>query len=189
MGESTKNKTRLTRDIDYFNLRQEVEEFLYDEAELLDQREFAAWLDLLSDDLTYFMPMRRNVKYGDHAAHENTREGEDISWFEENKWTLSKRVDQIFTEKHWAEEPLSRVCHMISNVQLLNAEPTVGAPEEVTSKCRFLIYQNRVETETNFFVGKRTDTLRKETGDWKLIRREIILDQNVLLAKNMTVFF
>jgi 3-phenylpropionate/cinnamic acid dioxygenase small subunit len=180
---------KLDRDIDYFTLRQEVEEFLYDEAETLDQREFSAWLDMLSDDLTYFMPIRRNVKYGDHAEHENTREGEDISWFEEDKWTLSKRVDQIFTEKHWAEEPLSRVCHMISNVQLLSAAPSVAGAKEVTSKCHFLIYQNRVETESYFFVGKRTDTLRKEAGDWKLLRREIILDQNVLLAKNLTVFF
>ena len=181
--------SKLERNIDYFTLRQEVEEFHYDEAETLDQREFSAWLEMLSEDLTYFMPLRRNVKYGDHAERENTREGEDISWFEEDKWTLSKRVDQIFTEKHWAEEPLSRVCHMISNVQLLSAAPNVASAEEVTSKCRFLIYQNRVETESYFFVGKRTDTLRKEAGDWKLLRREIILDQNVLLAKNLTVFF
>jgi 3-phenylpropionate/cinnamic acid dioxygenase small subunit len=38
-------------------------------------------------------------------------------------------------------------------------------------------------------VGKRTDTLRRIGGAWKLARREIILDQNVLLAKNLTVFF
>ncbi len=183
-----KPKKRI-RDIHYFELKAEVEEFLYDEAELLDQRLFSEWLDMLSDDLVYFMPIRRNVKFGTHAESENTREGKDISWFEDDKWTLSKRVDQILTEKHWAEEPLSRVCHMVSNVQLINAVPSCEAAEEVTLRSRFLIYQNRVETESYFFVGKRTDTLRREQGEWKLLRREIILDQNVLLAKNLTIFF
>jgi 3-phenylpropionate/cinnamic acid dioxygenase small subunit len=102
---------------------------------------------------------------------------------------LSKRVDQIMTGIHWAEEPLSRVCHLISNIQLVEARPSVAAPREVVARCRFLVYQNRMEVETNLFVGKRTDTLRKVDGDWKLARREIILDQNVLLAKSLTVFF
>jgi 3-phenylpropionate/cinnamic acid dioxygenase small subunit len=52
-----------------------------------------------------------------------------------------------------------------------------------------LIYQNRVETETYLFVGRRNDRLRKVGGAWKLTRREILLEQNVLMAKNMTVFF
>ena len=186
---SSNSKSALKRDIHYFTLKQQIEEFLYDEAEVLDQRQFTDWLDLLCDDLVYFMPMRRNVKHGDHAARENTREGEDISWFEDDKWTMSKRVDQIMTEKHWAEEPLSRVCHMVSNVQLLGATPSVEKPEEVTARCRFLVYQNRAEKESNFFVGKRLDTLRFEGEGWKLRRREITLDQNVLLAKNLSVFF
>ena len=180
---------KLTRDLRYFQLKEQIEEFLYDEADLLDQRHFADWLDTLCDDLVYFMPIRRNVKHGDHAAHENTREGEDISWFEDDKWTLAKRVEQIATQKHWAEEPMSRVCHIVSNVQLLDAQPSLDSPDEVTARSRFLIYQNRVETESYFFVGKRTDVIRNVDGAWKLARREIILDQNVLLAKNLTFFF
>jgi 3-phenylpropionate/cinnamic acid dioxygenase small subunit len=183
------SRPRLARDLTFYALKEEVEEFLYEEAELLDQRRYDAWLERLADDLVYFMPMRRNVKAGEHAARENTREGRDISWFEEDKWTLAKRCEQITTGVHWAEEPLSRVCHMVSNVQLLDALPSVGAAAEVTVRSRFLVYQNRVETETYIFVGKRTDVLRKVDGLWKLARREIILDQNVLLAKNLTVLF
>ena len=55
-------------------------------------------------------------------------------------------------------------------------------------RSRFLVYQNRVEHEAYFFVGKRSDTLRLEEGCWRLLRREIDLDQNVLLAKNLTIF-
>lgn len=175
--------THSQRDLDALLLAREIEQFLYAEAELLDERRFEEWLDLLTEDVRYWMPMRRNVKFGEQAR-ENTRERQDMNWFDEGKETLTQRVRQILTGVHWAEEPLSRVSHMVSNVQILQA-----SPEEVTVKSRFLVYRNRVETETDFFLGKREDVLRKVNGQWKIARRQIILDQNVLLAKNLTVFF
>jgi 3-phenylpropionate/cinnamic acid dioxygenase small subunit len=179
----------LPKTLEYYRLREEIEEFLYEEAALLDERNFNEWLGLLADDLTYFMPLRRNVKFGEQAARENTRFGKDISWFDEDKWTLSKRVEQIMTGIHWAEEPFSRVCRLISNVQLTNATPSLDAPRELAVRSRFLIYQNRVDYETNLFVGKRNDVLRREGDAWKIARREIILEQSVLTAKNLTVIF
>ena len=174
--------------IDRLLLGQEIADFLYREAELLDERRYREWLDLLAEDIRYWMPMRRNVKYGD-TAREFTREGEDISWFDEGKDTLTRRVRQIQTGIHWAEEPQSRITHMVSNVQVLEATPDAIAPHEVRAKCRFLIYRNRVETETDLLVGKREDTLRRAGGGWLIARRKIILDQNVLLTKNLTFFF
>ena len=179
----------LPKTLEYYRLREEIEEFLYEEAALLDERHYTEWLTLLTDDLAYFMPLRRNVKFGEQAARENTRIGKDISWFDEDKWTLSKRVEQIMTGIHWAEEPFSRVCRLISNVQLTDATPSLDAPQELTVRSRFLIYQNRVEYETTTFVGRRTDTLRRAGRSWQIARRELILEQNVLLAKNLSVFF
>src|SRR3984885_807728 len=141
-------------------LTQEIAEFLYAEAELLDERRHNDWLALLAEDIRYWMPMRRNVKYCD-TSREFTREGEDISWFDEGKETLTRRVRQIQTGIHWAEEPQSRITHMVSNVQLLEATPDAGAPQQVIAKCRFLIYRNRVETETDLLVGKREDTAHR----------------------------
>jgi 3-phenylpropionate/cinnamic acid dioxygenase small subunit len=177
------------RDPRFFELKQQLEDFLFNEAELLDQRRFDEWLALLTDDLVYFMPLRRNVKFGQHEARENTALGRDISWFDEDKWTLAKRVEQIQTGIHWAEEPLSRVCHLIGNVQLLEVRPGLDSPRELLARSRFLVYQNRLESETNLFVGRRNDTLRVEGGQWKLARREILLEQSVLQAKSLTVFF
>ena len=57
----TANPTRLTRLL----LEQEIEEFLYREAELLDERRYEDWLALIADDIRYWMPMRRNVKVGE----------------------------------------------------------------------------------------------------------------------------
>jgi 3-phenylpropionate/cinnamic acid dioxygenase small subunit len=180
---------QLPRTDAYYRLKADIEDFLYVEAELLDDRRYREWLDLLADDISYFMPIRRNVKFGQQAERENTRQGEGISWFDEDKWTLSKRVDQILTGVHFAEEPLSRVCHLVTNVQVRRVEPSIDDPREVEVGCRFLVYQNRVEYETYTFVGKRTDRLRKTAQGWKIAKREIILDQNVLLAKNLSTFF
>jgi 3-phenylpropionate/cinnamic acid dioxygenase small subunit len=169
-------------------LKEEIEAFLYQEAELLDERRYEAWLDLFTDDAHYFMPMRRNVPH-DEPEREFTRAGVDVNWFDEGKDTLTRRVKQILTGIHWAEEPPSRICHLISNIQILATAPAGPAPAEVTVKSRFLVYRNRVETETDVLVGKREDLLRRANGGWKIARRRIVLDQNVLLAKNLTVFF
>jgi 3-phenylpropionate/cinnamic acid dioxygenase small subunit len=175
-------------EIAHILLKQRVEEFLYHEAELLDERCYEAWLELLADDVRYWMPMRRNVKFGE-LEREFTREGQDINWFDEGKDTLTRRVQQILTGVHWAEEPLSRICHMLSNIHLLDVKPSVSEPFEVAVKCRFLIYRNRVETETDILVGKREDVLRRVSGQWKISQRKVVLDQNVLLTKNLTFFF
>jgi 3-phenylpropionate/cinnamic acid dioxygenase small subunit len=175
--------------LEHFLLQREIADFLYREADLLDERRYDDWLALLADDVRYWMPMRRNVKIEDLAEREFTRESRDISWFDEGKETLTRRVRQIQTGIHWAEEPVSRISHLISNVQLLEVNPSLAEPAEVLVKCRFLIYRNRVETETDILVGKREDLLRPVDGDWRIARRKILLDQNVLLSKNLTFFF
>jgi 3-phenylpropionate/cinnamic acid dioxygenase small subunit len=134
------------------------------------------------------MPMRRNVKFGEDER-EFTRADSDINWFDEGKETLSRRVRQIETGIHWAEEPHSRLSHLVANVQLQGAEPSFAAPQQVSVTSRFLIYRNRVETETDILVGKREDLLRRVDGHWQIARRKIVLDQNVLLTKNLTFFF
>jgi len=169
-------------------LKAEIEDFLYREAELLDERRYEDWLALLADDIRYWMPMRRNVKVDDRER-EFTREGLDISWFDEGKETLTRRVRQIQTGIHWAEEPVSRISHLLSNIQLIEVNPSPVAPADVSVRCRFLVYRNRVETETDILVGKREDMLRRVGGDWQIARRKILLDQNVLLSKNLTFFF
>ncbi len=169
-------------------LAREVERFLVREADMLDERRFQDWLDLLADDIRYWMPMQRNVKFGEWER-EVTRTAKDVCWFDEDKVTLAQRVKQLLTGVHWAEEPISRVCRVVCAVDVVNAVPDVRSPTEVTVKSRFILYRNRLETETDLFVCRREDLLRRENGRWKLARRTILLEQDVLLAKNLTVFF
>jgi len=169
--------------LDQLILRHRVEQFLNHEAELLDTRQFEAWLDLFADDLRYWMPVTHNRNFGEWDG-EHTREGEDLNWFDEGKFELEQRVKQILTGLHWAEEPISRTCHMFSNLQIAGDDG-----EKVETKCRFIVYRNRNETETDFFVGKRHDSLGRVGDSFFITRRAIFLDQSVLLAKNLSVLF
>ena len=171
-------------------LVEELAQFLYHEADLLDDGRYQDWLDLLTEDLIYTMPLRINVPMTDVAARSQTQAGQDVCWFDEGKDTLRKRVSQLQTGLHWAEEPLSRVSHLVTNVRLRHPEST-GSERvaEVGLSCRFVVYRNRVADETDFFVGRRFDTVRATEQGWKLCRRELQLNQNVLQAKNLTLLF
>lgn len=170
--------------LDDLLLRHEVEQFFNRENELLDSRQFNDWLALLADDLRYWMPLARNQPHGEWDG-EWSREGQDLNWFDEGKFAVEQRVRQIETGLHWAEEPASRTCHIVTNLLV-----TASDRSEIRTRCRFIVYRNRTETETDFYVGKRNDRLRRDdaTG-FKIAERQIFLDQNVLLAKNLTTFF
>src|SRR5437016_4982816 len=114
-------------------LERDVERFLFHEASLLDERKFSDWIELVADDIHYYMPQRRNVKFGEQDRENSDAESE-ISWFDEGKSTLAGRVRQINTGLHWAEEPQSRVSHMVTNVEVLSVDG-----DEVKVKSRFLV--------------------------------------------------
>lgn len=170
----------------YLDLMREIEDFLHVEADLLDERRYAAWLDLFTEDVRYWMPIRKNVAFEDRAK-ETTAE-DDIAWIDDDKLTLSKRVQQLLTGIHWAEEPVSRVSHIVSNIRLAEPVARIAEGESALVKCRFLVYRNRLETETDLLVGRREDTLRRVGGGLKITRRKILIEQSTLLAKNLTVF-
>src|SRR5688572_13249092 len=98
-------------------LQREVEDFLYREARYLDERRLTEWLDFFAEDVHYFMPIRRNIKFGDWELEFSDPERE-ISYFDEGKDILEGRVRQINTGVHWAEEPVSRFEHIITNVEI-----------------------------------------------------------------------
>jgi len=170
----------------YLSLVREVEDLYFREADLLDERAYGAWLELFTADAVYWMPMRKNVPW-EERDRDITAE-EDVAWMHDDKETLTKRVRQLLTGIHWAEEPLSRVSHLITNIRIADPVQTLGEGETMRVKCRFFVYRNRLETETDLLVGRREDQLRRVDGALKVARRKIIIEQSVLMAKNLTVF-
>src|SRR5918994_467510 len=134
--EMAELKSPSAQDLGRMVLKHEVEAFLYREARLLDERRLTEWLDLLAPEIHYFMPIRRNIKFGDWDLEFSDPESE-ISYFDEGKDILQGRVRQLQTGVHWAEEPVSRFEHIITNVEVAAED---GDTIEANSK--FLCYQN-----------------------------------------------
>jgi 3-phenylpropionate/cinnamic acid dioxygenase small subunit len=170
----------------YLDLIREVEDLFYAEADLLDERRYEEWLTLFTHDVRYWMPLRKNVSMRDQSRGMSA--SDEIGWFDDDKATLEKRVKQLMTGIHWAEEPISRVAHIISNIRLTEKRESLNDGETMPVSSRFLVYRNRLETETDFFVGRREDLVRGENGELKIASRKILIEQTVLLAKNLTVF-
>jgi 3-phenylpropionate/cinnamic acid dioxygenase small subunit len=170
----------------------DVEQFLYREARLLDERRFHEWLDLFTDDVRYWMAGRstRYPRSSKAITVLDRRESDlavedDLAILDETKATLEGRVARLDTGMAWAEDPPSRTRHLITNIEV---EPGDTA-SELKVYSNFLVYRTRAETEQDLYVGARQDTLRRVEGGWKIAHRKLVLDQNVLLPKNVSVFF
>ncbi len=89
-----------------------VQQFLFREARLLDERRFDEWLALFSDDCFYWMPTRFNrLRDGIDETWQVDKETEGLdglAYFEDNKQILRRRVERLKTGMAWAEDPPSR---------------------------------------------------------------------------------
>ncbi|HTV88899.1 MAG TPA: aromatic-ring-hydroxylating dioxygenase subunit beta [Stellaceae bacterium] len=159
----------------------ELMQFYIHEAWLLDERRFAEWLELFTDDVLYFMPRRKNVPR--RELHREVTPLGDLAILEEDKRYLEMRVARLDSGMAWAEDPPSRTRHLVGNLELTSVEAG-----EIKARTAFLVYRSHLETDTHLLSGCREDLLRGVAGVWKIARRTIILDANVLLDKNLSVF-
>jgi 3-phenylpropionate/cinnamic acid dioxygenase small subunit len=157
-----------------------IADFLYLEAELLDERRFQDWLELFDDDATYEVPVRV------------TRE-KDAPWelapsahiFDDTKQTLAIRVQRLATDFAWAEQPPSRTRHFVTNIRA-EASPQPG---EYLVRSSTLVYRTRGEQTTADLVSaQRRDVVRHAVGRWTFARRWAALDQSVVGLHNLSIF-
>jgi biphenyl 2,3-dioxygenase subunit beta len=177
--ESESSATRVTPE-----LQQEIEQFLYRESRILDDRRYEEWYELLADDLHYFMPTRYNRLK--READKEFSAPDEAAFFDEDKGSIAMRIRRLNTGMAWAEDPPSRTRHMVSNVVI---RPIASHEYEVD--CYYMLYRSRLEREVEIFVGMRHDLLRRadNPAGFQVARRVIILDQTILLARNLSFFF
>ena len=164
-------------------LRHAIEDFFYLEAELLDDRRLREWLDLLTDDVHYWMPIRHNPLERPADLNDELSKPGEAYYFNDTKKTLNVRVERVYAKNAWAEMPPSRTRHLVCNIRV---KKDSGLGIEVQSN--FLCYRTRMEKDQDIFVGARHDLLRRVNGNFKIARRTIILDQANLAAKNISIF-
>lgn len=163
-------------------LQHTVEQYYFAEAELLDDRRFDQWFDLLADDIRYFMPIRTNR--GRREQHLEKSSDSESAYYDENKHSMATRMRKLSSGASWAEDPPSRTRHLVTNVRIAQADHG-----ELTVKSAFLVYRNRLERQTEIFAGERQDVLRAEGESFRIARRTIVLDQSTLLTSSLSIFF
>jgi 3-phenylpropionate/cinnamic acid dioxygenase small subunit len=160
----------------------EAHQFLVDEAYLLDAQHYDVWLDTLTDDIRYVMPVRVTTARG---AGFDTSPGMDH--FDEDKYSLSQRVARMGTEHVWAEDPPSRLRHFITNVRTFATDDDECLEVESAE----LLFRSRGDVNDSALMScSRQDILRRCDGpqSWKLAHRRIIADESVLRMQNLAVF-
>lgn len=165
-------------------LQHEVEQFLYLEAALVDEGKFRDWLELLADDITYVM------KTNTMALTRDRRKGIaplNTYIYNEDKFQLERRVARLETGNAWAEEPQSRTRHLITNIRITDWEN----PDEIKVSCNYVLHRAAKPEDHYDFFGARHDKLRrvKDGAGWEIFDRQIELDQFVLLAPSISIFF
>jgi 3-phenylpropionate/cinnamic acid dioxygenase small subunit len=160
----------------------QVEKFYNDEAALLDTHDLEHWVQLFSDDTHYFMPIRR-TRLRRELDKEFTKPGE-MAYFDDDKIGLTLRWQKFATGAAWAEDPPSRTRHLITNVRI-----TDDRGDELDVESYFHVYRTRLKSEVDTWVGSRKDVLRRHEGSFLIANRLVLLDQTVLLSRNLSTMF
>lgn len=162
-------------------LQYEVEQLLYEEAALLDERDLRPWLDLFTDDARYAVFFRETVQ--PHDLSSARLSAPEIELFDDDKQFLEQRVRRLETRLAHAEQPPSFTRHVVSNVRVKAA-----SAEECTAWVNFIVYQTRLDLSQNVFFGRREDMLRVVDGQRRIARRKVVLDASIV-ARAITIFF
>ncbi|MDP1421274.1 aromatic-ring-hydroxylating dioxygenase subunit beta [Peribacillus simplex] len=161
-------------------LKCEFEQWLYDEAQLLDDIEFDDWFDLMHSSLRYQMPVRVN-KEGVERPDYST----EMFTFNDDIELLRLRVDRLKTDYAWAEIPPSRTRRFVSNVRVKD----YVEGEKAVVKSYLLIYRSRsTDIQHDLISGERNDEFIFEEGKWKLSKRIFIVDQSTINTRNLAIF-
>jgi 3-phenylpropionate/cinnamic acid dioxygenase small subunit len=158
----------------------QAHQFLVDEAYLLDAQRYDAWLDTLTDDVRYVMPVRVTTARG---AGFDTSPG--MAHFDEDKYSLRQRAARFTTEHAWTEDPPSRLRHLITNVRAFEGDDDT----HLVVQSAELLFRSRGDVNESALVScGREDLLRWCDDRWKLARRNIFVDESVLRMQNLAVF-
>lgn len=161
-------------------LRYEIEQFLIEEAAMLDDGRFHEWLQLCTEDIHYTVPVRT-------SRERNNGDGNStmMNHFDDDYAGLETRIVRLDTEYAWAEDPPSRTRHFVSNVRFHPA----SAADEYDVQSNILVYRNRGDSPKHDLVsGERHDRIRRSETGLKLARRRVVLDNAVVATHNLAFF-
>lgn len=148
---------------------EQVRQFLYYEARLLDDRQWDEWLACYSPHVVYWMPAWRD---NDTLSNDPQREISLIYY--PSRDGLEDRVYRIKTERSGASTPEPRTTHMISNIELL------GSSEQgMEVRYNWVTYSHRYQ-HTEHYFGTTTCILQETGGLPQIVRKTIQLNNDYI---------
>jgi len=139
-----------------------VQQFLFHEARLLDERRLQEWLALYTDDAEYWVPY----------AWEQKSPKNHVSLFYETKPLLSMRIDRLEHELSPLDSPMARANHYLTNVQVDAVTVEEGA--ELGARAHLLFVEHRRD-EQRWFAGRASWRLRPRGADFLIAAKRVDL--------------
>jgi 3-phenylpropionate/cinnamic acid dioxygenase small subunit len=150
--------------------RQQVEQFLYHEAQLMDEHRYDEWLALWTEDALYWAPTGRD----------EIDPAREISLIYDDWVRLQVRIARLKSGFAHAQEPKSRMRRVVSNIVVEEAENG-----EVVVCSNFLLTELR-RGKQDLFAGRTIHRLRPSDGGFKLVSKKVLLVNNDEPIDNLT---
>jgi 3-phenylpropionate/cinnamic acid dioxygenase small subunit len=150
--------------------RQQVEQFLYYEAQLMDEHRYDEWLALWTDDALYWVPTGRD----------DIDPQREISLIYDDRVRLQLRVSRLKSGFAHAQEPKSRMRRVVSNIVIEEVEHG-----EILAHSNFLLAELR-RGKQDIFAGRTLHRLRPHQGSFSLVVKKVLLVNNDEPIDNLT---
>lgn len=167
--------TILTRSLEKPLSRVEYEDFLFEEAAMLDQRRFLEWFALFTDDAVYEVPQA--------GVDDGANSGTDLFYIADDYGRLRFRVERMLKHGNHSEWPASVCSRSITNVRV-----TGNGERGVHVECRFITYRSKNEA-TDLYCGHHQYILRHENGALKIASKRTFIDMNSLRQQGKVTIF
>jgi len=134
------------------DLQHEVEQFLYRQSELLDTKQWQAWIDLFADDGVYWMPADPAHKHWDGVP----------LIFAEDKNLMNVRMKRVLHPDAWSQRPLWGTNHVVSNIIIESYNSC-----EIVVRSRFHMMELRRD-DVRHFAGAYRHHLKKTADGYRI---------------------
>ena len=140
-------------------LQQRIEQFLFYQSELLDEKQWGAYIDLFAEEGVYWMPV----------TPEQSEWMDSPSIFAEDKRMMEIRMGRVMHPNAWSQAPQWGTSHVVGNVVI---ESVSDAEIEVRS--RFQMMELRRDA-TRHFAGTYRHALKMIGDGFKIVLQRVDL--------------
>jgi 3-phenylpropionate/cinnamic acid dioxygenase small subunit len=150
--------------------RQCVEQFIYTEAQIMDEHRYDEWLALWADDALYWVPTGRD----------EVDPKREISLIYDDRTRLQVRISRLKSGFAHAQEPKSRMRRVVSNIVIEEAENG-----EIVVASNFMLAELR-RGKQDIFAGRTIHRLRPHENSFKIVSKKVLLVNNDEPIDNLT---